>query len=93
MVNEPDNTRMCVNCGRERPASEGRDTPHPDCTSPDACSWDLTLEEAWQYWRQKYHDLHKVVGQINAIAYKPSLTDAERISDIRAILRREGIRQ
>ncbi|WP_421930191.1 hypothetical protein [Nitratireductor rhodophyticola] len=49
--------RMCVNCGRTRPSSEGRETPHPDCTSPDACTWDMTSDEAWQYWSQKYHDL------------------------------------
>lgn len=51
---------MCVNCGKTRPASEGRD-PLPECEHPDypgltACTWDVTPEEAWQHWRKAEHE-------------------------------------
>lgn len=52
-----ENSRMCVNCGRIRAAEAGRVDPGTDCQSPDACTWDLTPEEAWQYWRDKYHKM------------------------------------
>jgi hypothetical protein len=48
--------RMCVNCGRTRPASEGRDAPGKDCPSPDACTWDMTPEEAADHWRKLAHN-------------------------------------
>jgi hypothetical protein len=49
--------RMCLSCGMKVPAEHNRDDPGPGCTSPDACTFDMTDGEAWQYWRQKYHDL------------------------------------
>ena len=57
-------TRMCVNCGRTVPASHPRHEALPECVGPDgmaACTFDMTPEEAWQFWRQKYHDLRAKV--------------------------------
>lgn len=47
--------RMCVNCGRIRDADKGIETPGDGCQSPDACSWNMTPQEAANYWRQKAH--------------------------------------
>jgi hypothetical protein len=47
--------RMCVNCGASAPAECDRLASPPSCPSPDACSFDMTPHEAWQYWRKKYH--------------------------------------
>jgi DNA-directed RNA polymerase subunit RPC12/RpoP len=49
--------RMCVNCGRRTGSDHNRAMPLPDCTSPDACTFDLTPDEAWLYWRQIAHDV------------------------------------
>jgi hypothetical protein len=52
--------RMCLNCGKTRPASEPKDDL-PECTSPEfpglaACTWDATPEEAWQVWRDRAYE-------------------------------------
>lgn len=50
--------RMCVNCGRTVPVSHPRHEPLPECVGPEgmaACTFDLTLDEAWQHWRQEAH--------------------------------------
>ena len=47
--------RLCLSCGRSAPASHDRGQPGPDCPAPDACTFDLTLDEAWQHWREKAH--------------------------------------
>ena len=49
------NARLCLSCGRSAPASHDRGQPGPDCPAPDACTFDLTLDEAWQHWREKAH--------------------------------------
>jgi hypothetical protein len=48
--------RLCVNCGRTFPASHDRAKAPEDCPSQDACTIDMTLEEAFNHWRQKAHD-------------------------------------
>jgi hypothetical protein len=50
------NYRVCLSCGQKAPASFDRTKSYPGCTSPDACLFDLTLEEAFHYWRQKCHE-------------------------------------
>jgi hypothetical protein len=45
--------RECLNCGRVRPVSEGRRSPGEGCPSPDACTWEMTTEEAWAYWQER----------------------------------------
>lgn len=52
---ETDEFRMCVNCGLVVPASHDRAQPGPACEAPDACTFDLTPREAWEYWRAKAH--------------------------------------
>ncbi len=55
---EIDGRRMCVNCGRMAPADHPRHEPLPECVGPEgmaACTFDLTLDEAWQHWRQEAH--------------------------------------
>ncbi|MBN7759324.1 hypothetical protein JYP46_21075 [Nitratireductor aquimarinus] len=90
--------RVCVNCGRTRPSSEGRETPHPDCTSPDACTWDMTSDEAWQYWSQKYHDLARTTLTDEAVeraidGWHKALIDAadEDVPDRRRRLMRAAL--
>lgn len=56
---EIDGRRMCVNCGRTAPADHPRHDPLPECVDPEsgmaACTFDMTLDEAWQHWRQEAH--------------------------------------
>lgn len=52
--------RICVNCGKTRPAGEPKDAL-PECQHPDypglaACTWDATPQEAWEHWRKIAHD-------------------------------------
>lgn len=70
--------RVCVNCGRRRSTSEERNTPHPECPSPDACIWDMTPDEAWQYWRQRYHDLR---GTMQAKPTLPAEGEREPVAN------------
>lgn len=53
------NLRMCVNCGKTIDSSLPRDTTPEDCTSPGACTFNLTPQEAWLYWRRKYYELQQ----------------------------------
>lgn len=80
--------RLCVNCGKT--ARVARGTFLPECTSPDgmaACTFDMTAEEAWQYWRQRYHDEYSIVGrcwkalEVNKYDGGPPIWD--RISTLR----------
>lgn len=52
--------RMCLNCGRVRPASIPKHVPEPECLDPETglsgCTWDATPTEAWQYWRKKAYE-------------------------------------
>jgi hypothetical protein len=48
--------RLCVNCGRFVEASHDRREPFAGCASPDACTFDMTMEEALNYWRKKAHE-------------------------------------
>lgn len=62
---ERDNQRMCVMCGKFRPANEPQDDL-PECVGPDgraACTWDMTPSEAWQYWRKKAHTLRGLLAE------------------------------
>ena len=56
--------RMCVACGKTRPAELGRESPHDDCTAPDACTWDMTPQEAADHWRKLAHDLHEEIKRL-----------------------------
>jgi hypothetical protein len=49
--------RMCINCGRYVGADHDRALPGPDCPSPDVCTFELTQDEAWQYWRRRAYAL------------------------------------
>lgn len=53
--------RMCITCGRVIPGTMPRDTTFPECGDADyqPCNFDMTMVEAWQYWRTKYHELRK----------------------------------
>lgn len=51
-----DEYRMCLNCGKVRPASISKHIPEPECldngTGLSGCTWDATPTEAWQHWRK-----------------------------------------
>ena len=47
--------RQCVNCGRWFPKEWDRAKAPDDCKSPDACTIDMTADEAWQHWRKEAH--------------------------------------
>lgn len=64
-------TRMCVNCGRYAQREHDRVEPLADCPSPDACTFDMTPDEAWQYWREKYHALRAKLDARPAVKVKP----------------------
>lgn len=50
--------RLCVMCGRTFDASKIAHQGQPeDCPSPDACTLDMTWEEAARHWSRKYHEL------------------------------------
>lgn len=59
--------RLCVNCGRQVPLSHDRRLPAPECSSPDACTFDMTQEEATDYWRKLYHDKRKKADALRAV--------------------------
>ena len=48
--------RMCVVCGRIFPASQDRTVPGEGCPTPDACTLDMTTEEAFEHWRDIAHE-------------------------------------
>lgn len=54
--------RLCVNCGRTMPADQvKRGDSLPECEYPNysghsACCFDLTPQEAFEYWRRKAHE-------------------------------------
>lgn len=54
--------RMCVNCGATRPADYGMVTPRAGCPSPDACTWDMTPQEAVAHWRKIAHDRYAALA-------------------------------
>jgi hypothetical protein len=58
--------RLCVNCGRTFPASHDRSKAPEDCPSQDACTIDMTLEEAFNHWRQKAHDYRAELSRLRA---------------------------
>jgi hypothetical protein len=58
--------RLCVNCGRTFPANHDRAKAPEDCPSQDACTIDMTLEEAFNHWRQKAHDYRAEIDTKNA---------------------------
>ena len=60
--------RLCVNCGRTFPASHDRSKAPEDCPSQDACTIDMTLEEAFNHWRQKAHDYRAELSRLRARA-------------------------
>ena len=65
---ELEGQRMCVNCGKFRPANEPQDNL-PECTGPDglaACTWNSTPSEAWQFWRKKAHDQYVEIQALKA---------------------------
>lgn len=67
--------RLCVACGRTV-AIPCRFDPVPDCPSPDACTLDMTAEEAWQYWRRVAHDQRTAHAAALAEARREALEEA-----------------
>jgi hypothetical protein len=59
--------RLCVNCGRTFPASHDRAKAPEDCPSQEACTIDMTLEEAFNHWRQKAHNYRVEKEKLMAI--------------------------
>lgn len=49
--------RLCLSCGRSFPAEQGRTESPAGCRSPEACTIDMTHEEAFMHWSKKAHDL------------------------------------
>ena len=52
-------TRMCVMCGKYKPAAEPRESPGCPPVDPEyghLCGFDMTPQEAWAHWRQRAHD-------------------------------------
>lgn len=47
--------RLCVNCGRVFPREWDRTKAPADCKSPDACTIDMTAEEAFRHWKAEAH--------------------------------------
>jgi len=92
-VNSP--TRMCVVCGKEVPSDKyKRGDSLPECKSTihgeeySPCTFDLTPEEAVDYWRNRYHDLSnapptltKCWGDLRRIA-SLGHSESQRLFDI-----------
>lgn len=77
--------RMCVNCARTRPASEGRETPGEGCPSPDACTWDMTPQEAIHHQRLRAANLrHGLSNLYDAIPAEPATEDDPAFQDAMA---------
>ena len=68
--------RLCVNCGKTRPADYGAATPRAGCPSPDACTWDMTPQEAADHWRKIAHDRYTAIAAERAKTAK--LVEAAR---------------
>ena len=64
LVEAGEGGRLCVACGRTLPASHDRTKPGLGCKSPDACTIDMTLDEAFLFWRQRSHDLRACLEDI-----------------------------
>lgn len=58
--------RLCVTCGRVFPKTQSRFASGDGCQEPDLCSIDMTLQEAFEYWRQKAHDAEARVRKMAA---------------------------
>jgi hypothetical protein len=56
--------RLCLSCGKTFPASVPRGTSPEGCLSPAACTLDMTLEEAVEYWRSMAHRKHLVISEL-----------------------------
>jgi hypothetical protein len=56
--------RLCVVCGRKVPASHDRSKPAPECPTPEACTIDMTIEEAFLHWRKVAHDRREQMMKI-----------------------------
>lgn len=69
IVAERHGQRMCVVCGLTKPATDPRETPHPDCPAQDACTFDMTDTEAADHWRKKYHDLQQAGVQVKPLVW------------------------
>ena len=74
--------RMCLNCGRTAPASHDRAEPGPGCVSPDACTFDLTPDEAWHYWRKVAHDLRDRAKAAEAALARVDTETLERAAKV-----------
>jgi len=59
--------RLCVNCGRHVDASHDRSESLKGCPSPDACTFDMTMEEALQHWRVKAHQERERADNLAAL--------------------------
>ena len=49
--------RLCLVCGETVPGSHPRHEPAPGCSTPDACTLDMTTTEAAAYWRRTANEL------------------------------------
>jgi hypothetical protein len=52
-------TRLCVMCGKSKPASDPREAPGCPPVSDEyghLCAFDMTPQEAWAHWRQVAHE-------------------------------------
>lgn len=67
--------RMCVNCGKVMDADAvkpGDDMPECRDTTPGptegfaACQFDTTPQEAWQVWRDRWHEQHAEIAALRA---------------------------
>jgi hypothetical protein len=62
-------TRMCVVCGKSKPASEPREAPGCPPVDPEyghLCGFDMTPQEAWLHWRQIAHDQRNELDRLRA---------------------------
>lgn len=60
-------TRDCVVCGMVRPASDGREAPGAGCWVPDACTWNMTPQEAADHWRKLAHDRAARIARLESV--------------------------
>jgi hypothetical protein len=69
--------RICVNCGQHAPASHDRRLPWPGCNAPDACTFDMTLDEAVNHHRQIAHARREEITRLQA-----RLAAAEKLAEV-----------
>lgn len=50
-------SRLCLTCGRRFPETQSRYAPGKGCTTPEVCSIDMTMREALDLWRERYHSV------------------------------------